>query len=239
MGLHAGLGLNAIMASVSDEIRSGDILLLIPEYEILGLKGTGPFASSFAAATNQPGLGGFGLEQTVKEIMLMGVPGSDRIVQSIKRLQRSLYFIHGANTSTNKTRTKSYSRHLDNIDEQGNPLRLPSGNPTPTSFENSISEHNLRHLKVFRRNIEGAGAKLVLGLPWLFSTNDEQCLQNVQSITNNLSEIAPVLYEEDFNLKTDPTLFGDSVYHLSHKGRELRSSALSKQLQKILNEDQP
>ncbi len=237
MGLHAGLGLNAILATVSGEIRSGDIVLLIPEYDLMAKDGTGYYSSSFGAAIKRPGIGGVGSQQVVKEIMLMGVPGSDRIVQSIKRLQKSLFSTYAANASTSETRLQSYSN--DNIDERGTPVVLPSGNPQPTSVKNSISEFSLLRLKTFRQRVEEAEATLILGLPWILVKNDEKdTLPTVQAIANTLAEIAPVVHDEDLNLKTNSTLFGDTNYHLSPKGREIRSSAIAQQLKDIFKQYQ-
>ena len=232
LGLHAGLGLNAIIATFSDEIRSGDIVLFTSEYHLMTNDGTGYYSSSFGAAMNRPGIGGIGSQQIAREIMLMGVPGSDRIVQLIKRLQRSLSSNDAANASTNNTRFHSYNSN--NVDERGNPRLLPSGNPVATSeIKNNISEQSLLQLKRLRNKVEEAEATLVLGLPWLLVKSDEKYLQNretVQKIANALAEIAPVVCNRELNLKTNSKLFGDTNYHLSSKGRELRSSELALQL---------
>ena len=86
--------------------------------------------------------------------------------------------------------------------------------------------------------VEEADATLILGLQWVLVKADEESLQTVQAIANTLAEITPVVYDEELNLKTNPTLFGDTNYHLSPKGREIRSSALAQQLKHIFNEYQ-
>lgn len=238
MGLHAGLGLNAILASVSGEIRSGDIVLLISEYGLVANNGTGYYSSSFGAAMARPGIGGVGSQQVAREILLMGVPGSDRIVQLIKRFQRSLSSIDTANANTINRESSSLndnSYSSNNIDERGSPLVLPSGNPQPADIEDNISEYALLRIKAFSNQIEATEATLVLGLPWVLVKNNKDCVQTVQEITSNLAKIAPVVHDEKFNLKTDSTLFGDTNYHLSPKGRELRSSTLAQQLKYTLN----
>ncbi|WP_049557456.1 hypothetical protein [Limnoraphis robusta] len=231
MGLHAGLGLNTILASVASEIRPGDIVLLIPEYGLLADDGTGYFSSMFGAAVSQPGLGGFGVEQRAKEVMLMGVPGSDRIVQSIKRLQENLFAHFSENTSS----TKPDGQYQTNLDQRGSPMILPSGSSTPDSLKVEISEHSLKRLNVFHQDVEQAGGILVFGLPWILSKNDDQSVEAAQTVISALNEIAPVIYDQDLNLKSDPSLFGDTIYHLSPTGRKIRSSEIVNQLQSIIN----
>lgn len=234
IGLHAGLGLNALLAIVSDKIRSGDIVLLIPEYGILTADGTGNYSSSFGAAMNRPGIGGFGPQQVARETMLMGVPGSDRIVQLIKRLQKSMPATDAVNASTDAIRGNSYSG--DNLDERGSPVILPKGNPEPANMKDiSVSDYSLLRLKVFLNQVEGQEATLVLGLPWVLVKNNEETLQTVQAIANTLAEIAPVVHDEGLNLKTSSTLFGDTIYHLSPEGRKFRSLALAQQLEHIFS----
>ena len=236
LGLHAGLGLNAILASVTHEIRPGDIVLFIPEYSLLTDDGSGYFSSMFAAAIGQPGLGGFGVEQKAKEIMLMGVPGSDRMVisiqkLSIKKLKKNLSAYFGQNT----TFTEPEEGYPTNLDQRGSPITLPSGFPKPTSLEVKLSEQSLRRLIVFHQEVEQAGGILAFGLPWRLSKNDDQSIQSAQTVISALSKIAPVIYDQDLNLKSDPSLFGDTVYHLSPTGRKIRSSKIVNQLQSIIN----
>ena len=234
IGLHAGLGLNALLASVSGEIRSGDIVLLIPEYGIITTDGTGIYSSSFGAAINRPGIGGFTPHQVVRETMLMGVPGSDRIIQLIKRLQNNLPPTDAVNASTNTIRDNSYSG--DNLDERGSPVFLPRGKPEPANIKDqSVSDYSLLRLKAFRNQLEEQEATLVLGLPWVLVKNKEESLQTVQPIANILAEIAPIVYDKELNLKTNSKLFGDTVYHMSPEGREIRSLALAQQLERIVS----
>lgn len=236
MGLHAGLGLNAILATVLDEIRSGDIVLLIPEYDlIMANDGTGYYSSSFGAAVNRPGIGGVDSEEVVREIMLMGVPGSDRILQKIKGLQRTFSSTDTDNADTIKTsvtRKEAYSER--NIDKRGNPIVLPIGNPRPAHIKHSnISEYSSLRLQVFRNQVEEAEATLVLALPWVLVKSKEENLQKIQAVENDLNEIADVIHDEEFNLKNKPKLFGDTNYHMSYHGRQMRSSAMEQQLKHL------
>lgn len=110
-----------------------------------------------------------------------------------------------------------------------------SGKAQPGTIKLSISEQSFKRLQIFHQQVEESGATLLLGLPWLLNKGDRDSLATAQKFVNQLTEIAPLVYEKDFNLKTDSLLFTDTVYHLSYKGRQIRSSELTKQLNSILN----
>lgn len=230
-GLHAGLGLNAILASVSDEIAPGDVVVLIPEYDLLENDGTGHFSSSFAAAVGRPGLGGFGPKQTAQEMLLAGVPGSDRTVQFLKQQLVSGLSGEADDDANVAADSGGYVRSLD---LRGSPQVLPSGEPSPQSVESVMSVESRDRLETFRQKVEDSGGQLVFALPWLLSTDDENSRQMVDLRIRDLAAIAPTIYAEDVNLKTDPTLFGDTVYHLSAHGRSLRSQQLAQALKPYL-----
>lgn len=231
LGLHAGLGLNIMLASLSETVRPGDIVLFVPEYDLLKNAGTGHFSSSFGAAINRPGMGGFGPKQKTQEILLAGVPGSDRTVQFLKRIMKSSDPPGAVESDAND----SYVRRLD---RRGTPHVLPQGSPSPYAVQTPISQESLRRLKKFQQAIAHAEAQLVIGLPWLLSDGEIASRQAVEQWVNTLEPIAPVIYAEDLSLKTDAALFGDTVYHLSDRGRELRSQQLAQQLQTLLQDEQ-
>jgi hypothetical protein len=224
-GLHAGLGLNTILANLSGNLRPGDMVLLIPEYGILVGEGTGKFSSGFAAATQRPGLGGYGAKQTAQEMLMMGIPGSDRTIQMLKASIKRLL------SPQQNTQLAGYGGTLD---ERGDPLKLPEGTAKPDRLEEQISEFAIRRLKAFEAEIKQNHATLIFALPWVYATLNSQSSNTVQQTIGNLTEIAPVLYGANYNLKTDLSLFGDTAYHLSEQGRNLRSLELAQQVRQFL-----
>ena len=229
MGLHAGLGLNTILASTLEEVRKGDIILVIPEYGILASDGTGGFSSSFSAAIGQPGLGGFGSEQKAREMVLMGVPGADRMLQSIK------YGVNNLITQqTNSKLDKTNNSYTIEIDRRGNPLKLPSGAATSLVIQEPASEMSIHRLMAFRQKIQDANAKLILALSWVLSTDKHHSLENIKTTANSLKKIAPLLYAKDYNRKSDLILFGDKFYHLTEESRSIRSMKLAEQLKSFI-----
>lgn len=236
MGLHAGLGLNVILASITETVEPGDLVLFIPEYGLLENEGAGLFSSSFAVAANRPGMGGFGPKQKTQEVLLAGVPGSDRTVQFLKRLSRRPQPDPARAVGANN------ANYILGLDRRGTPQVLPQGNPRPQDLQAPISKQSLRRLHQFQQSLDRSEAQLVIGLPWLLSVEAAASQpaaaptsgQTVKQWVETLTPIAPVIYAEDLNLKTDAALFGDTVYHLSDHGRELRSQQLAQQIQPFL-----
>ena len=217
LGLHAGLGINAILASFENEIQAGDLVILIPEYATLSSKdGIGAYAALFGAAVKRPWIGGADPIQQITETFSAGRPGLRAIAQSIAGVSPTGY--------------------SDQVSSQGDAIALPKGasnqpgqplleTPTPSS-------HSLAALAKFQQQLAQKGATLVISLPWILSQRDEQSIAIAQRYVHDLSAIAPVLNNPiSYNLQSDATLFSDTVYHLSHKGIRQRSDELIQQLE--------
>lgn len=236
MGLHAGLGLNALLASASQEISQADTIVLVLEYGLLESDGSGPFSSSFSAQIGRPGIGGFGPEQSVRETWLMGVPGTDRIVQSTKRTSKKIGQIAsdsepGAVRATEEKNT-DYVTVLDN---RGNPDVLPLGSTQPITVKETVSDYALTRISAFQNEVEAAGASLIIALPWLYvAPSDTTSIEKAQAVVSDLSKISPVIHNQALNLVSDPHLLGDTPYHLSQQGRQIRSQEISEQLENLL-----
>ena len=94
----------------------------------------------------------------------------------------------------------------------------------------------MKRIKQFRQEVESKDATLVLSLPWVYGSQDEKTVANMEKISKKLSQIAPLVYDKsDYNLKTDSSLFADTHHHLVFEGRKLRSEQLADQLKPVLN----
>ncbi|NES74040.1 MAG: hypothetical protein F6K24_57075, partial [Okeania sp. SIO2D1] len=120
------------------------------------------------------------------------------------------------------------------------------GDPTKTwerkskwwkmTVKSSITPHSIARIKQFRENLEAKGATLVISLPVIYSKTDEKTVKNVEKTAQELSKIAPLIYDKkSLNLKTDSNLFADTHYHLKPEVRVIRSKELIEQLQPIIN----
>jgi len=220
MGVHGGLGLNVILALYVDRVREGDIVVLIPEYGILeSPNGTDRMAGSFSIAIGHPFMSGLPINQIIEDGYRVGTPGLQSICKSILALI---------------TRGERY--YSDELTSHGDSLYLKSQRQnTPESLQNAqISDHAYKHIKAFKDKLKLKGADLVIVLPWVYTTKDQQTVRQIRGITRRLEQVAPTVYDiSSLNLQTDPRLFSDTNYHLSYKGRRLRSLALAQQLNHI------
>jgi hypothetical protein len=79
--------------------------------------------------------------------------------------------------------------------------------------------------------VESKGAQLTLALPWLLAKSEPENMAQLQKSLQDLQEIAPVLFNpETLNVQSDVSLFSDTAYHLSIKGRRIRTLELADQL---------
>ena len=110
----------------------------------------------------------------------------------------------------------------------GNPIDLPEGNPAPGRVDTPISSFSESRLRHFQQQVKDRGGTLIFALPWQLSEREAESIRIVQHNAEVLGKIAPVLFESDLNLKTDPELFGDTNLHMSEQGRVRRSNELAK-----------
>jgi hypothetical protein len=217
MGMHGYLGLNAVLDSVVGEMHGGDTIVLMMEHRSLADDdGIDRLASPFGSAILHPGLGGPPAKEVALDLLNMGMPGLRGISNSFLEFVRQ------------KRSPRYYS---DRLNDRGDPIVLNIRKIEPEEVPLSISQYARQRIKQFRDRAQAKGATLVLALPWMYVKKTTQTVGNVKKTAVELAKIAPVIYDKDsLNLKTDATLFGDTVYHLSYKGRTLRSLELVQQL---------
>ncbi|MBK1986462.1 hypothetical protein A0J48_002680 [Sphaerospermopsis aphanizomenoides BCCUSP55] len=213
------IGLDVILPSVSDVIKKGDIVLLIPEYLLLlDDDGFGDRSGQFGAAIGKPGLGNVPPKQLAQDLMLLGIPTLKAATKS------SLDVIE-------KGRLTGY--YSDPVTANGDPTVMKKRTKSKwwsLTINNSVSPHSLRRIQQFKQEVEAKGATLVLGLSWIYGSTDPLTLGNIRKTAEELEKIAPVLYDkESLNVKTDSSLFADTHYHLNPNGRRTRTSELVEQ----------
>ncbi|WP_199320496.1 hypothetical protein [Leptolyngbya sp. FACHB-261] len=224
LGLDGPVGLDVILATTLAEIRPGDIVLLIPEYLILmDEDGLRERSASFGVAIGRPGLGDIPTKQLAQETMLLGVP-------SLRALSKSTLDV------LEKGKLTGY--YSDPIDTHGGPTVLKQRGDADwwqMRIQKPISKHAVQRIASFQNEVKGKEASLVLGLPWVYASPDEETLDNIRKTADALAEIAPLLYDPvSLNLKADSSLFGDTHYHLNAQARQQRSQELVQQLKPLL-----
>lgn len=216
MGLHGGLGLNAILAGVQGEVRKGDIVIVIPEYGILGGEGVGWLSGPFGVAISRLGIGGVGARQTVREILL---GCSTNLTSFGKSIWRVLFGTAGRASLA--------------VGERGGAVNFMEGAPLPGHITGKVSAHALGRLQMFDAALREVGATLLFAPPWLLiEDGDAESVAASGKVIEILGTIAPVLYDEKtLNLQTESALFSDTSYHLAPRGRSVATAALAGQLQ--------
>jgi hypothetical protein len=214
------VGLDVILPSVSDVIKKGDIVVLIPEYLLLlDDDGFGDRSGQFGIAIGKPGLGNIPTKQLAQDWMLLGAPTLRAVTKS------SLDVIEKGHL------TGYYS---DPVTANGDPTVMKKRTNSEwwaLKINNSVSPHALQRIREFKQEVEAKGATLVLGLSWIYGSPDPKTLGNIRKTAEELGKIAPVLYDkETFNVHTDSSLFADTHYHLNPEGRRTRTSELVDQL---------
>ncbi len=227
-GLNGDLGLNVIFLTILEQVRPGDIVLIIPEYPMLfDEDGLGIRSTSFGVSIGKPGLGGVPPKQFAEETFLLGIP-------SLRNLTKSTIDI------VRKAKDPDYipDYYADPITDRGDPTKTWGRKSEwwQMRIKKSITPNSIAQIKLFQEEIEGKGATLLISLPIVYASKDEKTIKNVEKISEELSKIAPTIYDkESLNLWNDSNLFADTHYHLKEEGRVIRSKELIEQLQPIIN----
>lgn len=213
------VGLNVILPSISDVIKKGDIVLLIPEYLLLlDDDGFGDRSGQFGAAIGKPGLGNLPPKQLAQDLMLLGIP-------TLKSATKSSLDV------VQKGRLTGY--YSDPVTAYGDPTVMKKRSKSKwwsLTINDSISDHALQRIQKFKQEVEAKDATLVLGLSWIYGSDDEKTINNIRATAAKLEKIAPLLYnQENLNVKTDSSLFADTHYHLNPDGRRTRTTELVEQ----------
>ena len=224
LGLDGPVGLNIILPTILEQVRPGDIVLLIPEYMLLlDEDGIGDRSVGFAFAIGKPGIGDVPLKQLAQDAWSLGVP-------SLRSLSES---------TMDLVEEGKVSGYYGPVTEHGDPqfTNTRTGKWWKMNIDNTISPHALNKITQFREDVEAKGGHLVLSLPWVYAKTDEKTRNNVLKTASKLEKIAPLLYDtESLNLQTDSSLFADTHYHILPEARKLRAEELVTQLQPVIEE---
>ncbi len=227
-GLNGDLGLNVIFSTILEQVRPGDIVLIIPEYPmLLDEDGLGDRSTSFGVSIGKPGLGGVPPKKFAQEAFLLGVP-------SLRSLTKSTIDI------VKKAKDPDYipNPYADPITDRGDPTKTWGRKSKwwQMRIKKTITPNSIAQIKLFREDVEAKGATLLISLPIVYGSKDEKTIKNVEKTAEELSKIAPIIYDKkSLNLWTDSNLFADTHYHLKEEARVMRSKELIKQLQPIID----
>lgn len=222
--LDGNLGLNVICPVVAEQVRPGDIVLLIPEYLMLmDDDGIGDRSVEFGMAIGRPGLGDVPLKEIAQDTWLLGVP-------SLRNLTKS-----SVDLATKGQIEEYYS---DPITERGDPTRTWQRQSKwfKLKIDKPITQHSIARIAQFRQEVEAQGGILILSMPIIYGdTEHEKTMTNVKKTAEELGKIAPLIYDpQTLNVWTDSSKFADTHYHLQPEARIERSRQLIRELKPIL-----
>ncbi len=139
------------------------------------------------------------------------------------------------------TKGKFDEYYSDTLTERGEPTKTweRSAKWWKLGIDKPISAHSIEKIKEFKQEIEAKGATLILSLPVIYGNNNERTIKNVTQTKEELSKIAPTIYNPDnLNIWTDSTPFAETHYHLNPEGRIKRTEEIVTQIKPILIEKQ-
>ena len=225
LGLDGPIGLDVILLSMIDQVRPGDIVLLIPEYLLLlDPDGFGDRSANFGVAIGKPGLGGVPLKQLTQDTIMLGVPSLRAVAKSTVEI-------------TQEGKLSGY--YADPLSDRGDPTteKMRQDEWWRLPIHQHLSNYAANRILQFRKEVEAKGGSLVISLPWIYGSTDAKTAKSIRLTAYYLSKIAPTIYDkESLNIKTDSSLFADTHYHLLPQGRQLRAKELVEQLQPLINQ---
>lgn len=225
LGLDGPVGLNAILTLLAEKVQPGDIVLLVPEHQILlDEDGIGDRTGGFVLSLGRPGLGDIPPKQLAQEILLAGVP-------TLRAATKSAWDL------VEEGRLTGY--YDAPLTDRGDPTHFKprTGEWWQMTFDKPISDRAEARIKDFKETVEAKGATLVLSLPWVYADRtDPDTQQSVRETAKRLEAIAPTIYNPDtLNLQMDSDLFADTHYHLLPDARKLRSRQIVWELRSTLD----
>ncbi len=226
MGLNAGLGLKLMVNNVKPYIKSGDIVVIAPEYEHFkgSLNGNVTINSLINLIPSSIKL--LDLEQLL--VVIKGIPDfyNSQIIVGIKSLLNKvniddIYRRDGFNEDGDL---------VSHLNKAGKKIQASKGE----TFE--IDDEAIDFLNDFYDYATEKGVQVYMTYPSLFSEQYDYIRDDVDNLTNILTKklnISIISNADDYAFEEDEIF--DSAYHLNAKGRELRTENIIKDLEKVIN----
>jgi hypothetical protein len=215
-GLAISLGLIYMMDAVAPKVRKGDIVVLVPEYQLyFGRYGYGLQDFFRYLKDNDPS--GFNLlrMQHLPVLLMKGVP---RYVKSKFDYRNYVYDTEGDYRGKHVINEYGESDFHWKLGNREFNLILP--------IKDNINYKTIGEIKKFESKINKSGGRLMIAFPGLQ-------LNSYDVIKDKVNEIYETLQKENFVILGSPerytfpdSLMFDSPYHLTKEGVDLRTKYL-------------
>jgi len=231
MGVHAGFGLGRILDDISRFLQTGDVLLIVPEYQHF----TSYWNGSSAA---------YDLIFDARQYRLLwssyyGLPTgfSDQLSMRLRiireSLRNSIAKIIKQNEKEAEANPLAYSRY--GFNEYGDHIGHLGIENQPFSSSENLKTINQTYLKNFFRlvdNFTKRGITVMLSYPSFEEQsfhNSAALIQELDTLFRAKENLLVISTPESYCYPTE--YFYDSTYHLNTEGRAVRTSQLIEDLQ--------
>lgn len=224
MGLHAGLGLIYQMKSIVPHLRSGDLVVLVPEY------------------ANFEGGGCFGQAELV--MMIADIMPEHRSLLDARQWVSLMPEMceYGAGklrrlfvVPSGKDNSNDYQDHGD-LDYGPHPpdehLVFPAGR---AKSADDFSGDVLQYITSFGQSVHSANAKLVVFPPAYYASSFAWQRAFIDRIETELTTVGCSFVVPAERYALEDRLFRETPYHLNKIGRHQRSALMAEDLERILS----
>ncbi|MEL7570991.1 MAG: hypothetical protein AAGU14_10610 [Eubacteriaceae bacterium] len=218
MGLHAGIGLNNILKDTEKYIQSGDIIIIVPEYEHFYDKNADGESALYEVAQFDKS---FILNIKPTRIPLM--------IISIFQLKASMLILSSTQATNDLYLRDDFNKHGDVIGHINKPSpELSQAIKTRILVDSKYNTETIKNIMKYSAYANSKGARVYLTYPSLMNTSYLASRDKVHKVeyTLNKSEINIVGTPEEFVYNDN--LFYDTRYHLNGEGRNIRTNDLIK-----------
>ena len=231
MGLHAGLGLRYIINDVKNYLNEGDIVLVIPEYELLvgGLNGESVLNNlikEYPQAVQAMDVNNFKVAiGNFPEFMRGQVRG---VIKTL--LNASNNNTSNSNNAITRNNVNSNGDIISNFDKdslQVNAKTAPLSNLDPQA---------VKFLNDFYEEMSNKRVNVYMSWPSILDDQYNNWITTIQDIEvelNNKLSIPIISKSSDYKFNQDKIF--DTVYHLNESGREIRTKTLIQDLKKVID----
>jgi len=207
MGHQASLGLRYMMDTALQLARTGDCVLLVPEYEHLGqdIFYGGSAIIDLAGYTANPAL-----------LRYNGAVG-------LLAANTTIRYYHTPMIYAPPYTRDSFNRYGDNIAHLG----MSPGRIAAYTIGSTVNPAPIRHIEAFSRDCTRRGIQLLVGYPATMRSFYESNKAVISKLSGNLQRSdVPLLTPDPAAFVFDDQYFFDTVYHLHTQGRTLRTDRL-------------
>lgn len=235
LGLPVAAGGGYLLHQALEKARSGDVLVVCLEPDLLTSTRVGFGGSAFsfgmACVNGQPAAasGGRSLEIPVglRDYLTFARPGPRFVATWLAK----------------QVTGRGYRYTTDDMRYHGR-LETPVSDPhisrVQAKLDTTITPLAHRHLARFRRSADAKGVRLVYSMPWMLTepgAADHNRDAN-RRILESIDPVIPTIDDGYQGVAVDPAHFADSGLHLTAEGSSLRSQGLADALHRWLNERQ-